>query len=120
MVGKGSFTVNVKVFTLLNLNLLGTQYSMTRSELIKSLASLCNDLPESKIDDITKYVFSLMTQHLSNGDRIEIRGFGSFGTKTREARTARNPKTGETIQVAAKRVVQFKAGKELKERLNSD
>ena len=91
---------------------------MTRSDLAKSLASLSDDLSLDKIEELTKYIFSLMSDNLVGGDRIEVRGFGTFSIRHRNARIARNPKTGETFQVEAKLAIHFKAGKELKDRLN--
>ena len=64
-------------------------------------------------------VFDSIIEALHNGDKIELRGFGSFRLRERKARVGRNPKTGETVQVPTKKVPYFKAGKELKELINS-
>ncbi|MBF0127555.1 MAG: integration host factor subunit beta [Magnetococcales bacterium] len=90
---------------------------MIRSQLIAQIAQqlkLSRDDAESAIDAI----FDSMAGSLAVGRRIELRGFGSFGLKERQARTGRNPKTGVSVQVEAKRVMFFKAGKQLRERVD--
>lgn len=92
---------------------------MIRSEL---LLELHKDNPELRADEIEQVVdifFDEIAQRLAEGGRVELRGFGAFSTREREARSGRNPRTGETVDVAAKRVPYFKAGKEIRERLNA-
>ena len=90
---------------------------MTRSDLIAALASRFPNLMSKDAEISVKVILDAIGQSLANGDRVEIRGFGSFGLNYRPPRTGRNPKTGEKVQVAAKRVPHFKAGKELRERV---
>ena len=90
---------------------------MNKSELIKTLAKDL-DLAQWKAEEIVDMVFSTMSKALVAGDRIEIRGFGSFVVKQYGGYTGRNPKTGERIKVGGKRLPFFKAGKELKERVD--
>jgi len=91
---------------------------MTRSELIATLADKNRHLTQSDIEAIVKTILESMAQQLASDGRIEIRGFGSFSVIERPARVGRNPKTGEAVQVPEKRVPHFKAGKELKERVD--
>jgi len=91
---------------------------MNKSDLIEKVRKQVNGLNSKDADLVVNALFDSMTEALASGDGIEIRGFGSFKVKKREAREGRNPKTGETVQVAAKRVPAFKAGKELKELMN--
>lgn len=91
---------------------------MTKSELIQALA---NDNPQLLLRDvelIVNTVFDEMTRALAEGERVELRGFGAFSVKTRQARTGRNPRTGDTVEVAEKKVPFFKAGKQLRDGLN--
>lgn len=90
---------------------------MNKSELIDILAAKLNQ-PRKKAEDIVDLLFDSMTEKLAGGDRIEIRGFGSFIPKEYGSYTGRNPRTGESIQVKPKRLPFFKVGKELKERVN--
>jgi integration host factor subunit beta len=90
---------------------------MNKSELIEALAE-SDDLPLKKAEEIVNTVFEDMEQALIHGQRIEIRGFGSFKIKHYAGYQGRNPKTGEVIQVAEKRLPFFKVGKELKERID--
>ncbi len=90
---------------------------MNKSELIERLAQRC-DLGQLQSEEIVNLIVDHMRKSLTSGGRIEIRGFGSFVVKDYKPYQGRNPKTGEKIQVAAKRLPQFKVGKELKERLN--
>jgi len=71
-----------------------------------------------EIDHIVTIFFDEISQRLAEGGRVELRGFGAFSTRGRDARTGRNPRTGETVAVDAKRVPYFKPGKEMRERLN--
>jgi len=89
---------------------------MNKSELIEQLA-LKKDISVKKAEEIVNLVFSSMTEAMVNGDRIEIRGLGSFVIKDYGTYTGRNPKTGEAIKVSPKKLPFFKVGKELKERI---
>ena len=91
---------------------------MIRSELIKKLADENPDLKDYEVEKIVDLFFGQITQKLSDGGRVEIRGFGAFSTREREERSGRNPRTGEAVAVPAKKVVYFKPGKEVRERLN--
>lgn len=88
---------------------------MTKSELIEMIARKQKHLPSKDAELAVKHLLDLMSDSLAGGDRIEIRGFGSFQVKLREAREGRNPKTGEPVHISAKRTPFFKVGKELKE-----
>lgn len=92
---------------------------MTKSELIALLASRYPQLAARDTDIAVKTVLDAMTQALANGQRIEIRGFGSFSLSMRSPRIGRNPKSGEKVMVPAKQVPHFKAGKELRERVDA-
>jgi integration host factor subunit beta len=92
---------------------------MTKSELIDYLAARHDHLPTQAVEAAVKCMIEQMSQALSSGERIEIRGFGSFSLDRRPPRIARNPKTGETVQLAAKSVAHFKHGKELRDRVNA-
>lgn len=91
---------------------------MTKSELITRLAERFPQLVAKDADLAVKMILDAMTDALAKGDRIEIRGFGSFSLNYRPPRTGRNPKTGDKVQVPAKYVPHFKAGKELRERVD--
>ena len=91
---------------------------MTKSELIQRLAEKNPHLYLRDIEKIVDTVFDSITQALVRGDRVELRGFGAFSVKHREARMGRNPRTGEQVHVEAKRLPFFKVGKALRERLN--
>lgn len=91
---------------------------MTKRELIEKLADQVKDLSLKDSEIIVNTIFDAMTEALASGDRIEIRGFGSFQVKSRRSREGRNPRTGDKVQVEAKRVPFFKVGKELKERVD--
>ncbi len=90
---------------------------MNKSDLIKALRKGV-DLPIQKADEIVDMVFDTMSRSLESGDRIEIRGFGSFTPRHYEGYTGRNPKTGEKKVVAPKKLPFFKAGQDLREKLN--
>lgn len=92
---------------------------MTKSELIEAVASKLKDFTKKDLEIVVNNVFSSMTDALARGDKVEIRGFGSFKVKSRRARQGRNPKTGEGIMIEPKKVPFFKVGKELKERVNN-
>ncbi len=91
---------------------------MTKSELIAHLASANPHLRQPDIELIVATIFNEITDALARGDRVELRGFGAFSTRTRDPRTGRNPRTGEAVEVIAKAVPYFKPGKELRERIN--
>jgi len=91
---------------------------MTKSELIEALAGKQSQLTYKDIDSAVKSILEHMSQALSNGERIEIRGFGSFSLHYRPPRSGRNPKTGASVSLPAKHVPHFKPGKELRERVN--
>lgn len=91
---------------------------MTKSELIARLAERYPQLVAKDADFAVKTLLDAMSDALVAGQRIEIRGFGSFATNTRPPRIGRNPKSGETVVVPGKRVPHFKAGKELRERVD--
>lgn len=93
---------------------------MTKSELIQKLAERNPHLFLRDVEKIVDTVFDEITNTLAKGDRVELRGFGAFSVKHREARTGRNPRTGETVQVEAKRLPFFKTGKALREALNEE
>lgn len=91
---------------------------MTKSELVDVLAEKHGELPCQDIGRGVKKILENMVFALSRGDRIEIRGFGSFSLRHRPARVARNPKTGQSVQLASKHVPHFRSGKELRESVN--
>jgi integration host factor subunit beta len=91
---------------------------MIRSELVQMLADDNPGLAIKEIDRIVSIFFDEISQRLAEGGRVELRGFGAFSTRARDARTGRNPRTGETVAVDAKRVPNFKPGKEMRQRLN--
>jgi integration host factor subunit beta len=92
---------------------------MTKSELIAQLAERFPQLVAKDADYAVKMILDAMTDALVRGDRIEIRGFGSFALNYRPPRVGRNPKSGEKVLVPEKYVPHFKAGKELRERVDS-
>ncbi|MEW6164971.1 MAG: integration host factor subunit beta [Pseudomonadota bacterium] len=91
---------------------------MTKSELITRLAERFPQLVAKDADLSVKMILDAMSEALAKGDRIEIRGFGSFSLNYRPPRLGRNPKTGAKVEVPAKYVPHFKAGKELRERVD--
>ncbi len=91
---------------------------MTKSELIEAVATQVNTFSRKDVEMIIDTLFQSMTESLSNGEKVEIRGFGSFKIKERNGRQGRNPKSGENIFIESKKVPFFKAGKEIKERIN--
>jgi len=91
---------------------------MIKSELVQRLAQANPHLYQRDVERIVGTVFEEISAALARGDRVELRGFGAFSVKTRPARTGRNPRTGEPVEVEAKAVPFFKTGKELRERLN--
>jgi integration host factor beta subunit len=93
---------------------------MTKSVLIEKVAEKVEGLTRNQTEIVVDTVFDSIKKALMKGEKIEIRGFGNFRLKTRNPRKARNPKTGESVEVAGKKVLYFKVGKALKEALNSD
>lgn len=91
---------------------------MTKSELIAELAAANPHLRAADIEVIVTTIFEEITRALAQGARVELRGFGAFTVKRRQARTGRNPRTGQTVPVDEKAVPFFKAGKELRERVD--
>ena len=92
--------------------------AMTKSGLIEKVAEQTPHISKKDTEVVVNTIFDAMTEALRRGERIEIRGFGSFVVKHRQAREGRNPKTGAVVPVAAKRVPFFKVGKELKLRVD--
>lgn len=92
---------------------------MTKSELIEVLARKQNNLAYKDVELAVKAMLEQMSEALSNGERIEIRGFGSFSLHFRPPRVGRNPKTGDSVPLPGKYVPHFKPGKELRERVNA-
>jgi len=92
--------------------------NMTKSELIEILSNKQRHLPSKDVELAVKTVLEYMAQTLASGERIEIRGFGSFSLHFRPPRVGRNPKTGEAVSLDSKYVPHFKPGKELRERVN--
>ena len=91
---------------------------MTKSELIAALSAANPHLLGRDIDSIVSVVLTEITAALARGDRVELRGFGAFTVKHRTARTGRNPRTGQSVPVDEKAVPFFKAGKELRQRVD--
>lgn len=94
--------------------------NMTRSELIQRLLAKNNDVSHQQAENVVGVILDEISQALAKGNRVELRGFGVFSVRKRRARIGRNPKTGASVDVAAKGVPFFKAGKQLRDRLNSD
>jgi integration host factor subunit beta len=92
---------------------------MTKSVLIEKVAQRVEGLTLKQTEIVVETVFDSVKDALKRGDKIEIRGFGNFRLKERSERKARNPKTGETVDVPPKKAIRFKAGKALREALNS-
>jgi integration host factor subunit beta len=93
--------------------------AMTKSGLIEEVATQTPHISKKDTEVVVNTIFDSMIEALKKGERIEIRGFGSFQVKIREARDGRNPKTGEPVHISAKRTPFFKVGKELKEMVDS-
>ena len=91
---------------------------MTKSVLIEKVTEKVEGLTKNQTEIVVETVFESIKKALMQGEKIEIRGFGNFRLKTRNPRKARNPKTGETVEVPGKKVLYFKVGKALKEDLN--
>ncbi|PSJ55664.1 integration host factor subunit beta [Kumtagia ephedrae] len=92
---------------------------MIKSELVQIIHARNSHLFLRDVENIVSAIFDEITETLAEGNRVELRGFGAFSVKNRPARTGRNPRTGDTVEVEEKWVPFFKTGKELRERLNS-
>jgi integration host factor subunit beta len=92
---------------------------MIKSELIESLAAENTHLTHAEVERVVNIVLGKMVDAMADGGRVELRGFGAFSVRSRPARSGRNPRTGDTVDVPAKSVPFFKSGKELRERLNA-
>lgn len=93
---------------------------MTKSELIARLAEKNPHLYQRDVERIVTTIFDEIASALARGDRVELRGFGAFSVKSRDARQGRNPRTGEAVAVEGKAIPFFKTGKQLREKLNAD
>ena len=93
---------------------------MIRSELLQALSADNPELRPEEVEQVVDIFFDEITARLAEGGRVELRGFGTFSTRQRDARNGRNPRTGATVDVPAKRVPYFKPGKEMRERLNTE
>ena len=91
---------------------------MIRSELVQKLCTDFPDLTQREVEGVVSAIFDSITDQLAKGGRVELRGFGAFSIRGRDARKGRNPRTGEPVDVSAKSVPYFKPGKEMRERLN--
>jgi integration host factor subunit beta len=97
---------------------LSTEPALTRSDLIAELAASNPHLRQADVELIVATIFDQITDALARGDRVELRGFGAFSVKQRNAHSGRNPRTGKEVQVDEKTVPYFKTGKDLRGRLN--
>ncbi len=93
---------------------------MTKSVLIEKIAGKVEGLSKKQTEVIIETIFESVKDALAKGGKVEIRGFGNFRLRSRKARKARNPKTGESVDVPPKKVPYFKVGKELREMVNRD
>lgn len=93
---------------------------MIRSELLQMLARENPELRAEEIEKVVNVFFDEIAERLARGGRVELRGFGAFSTREREARKGRNPRTGDSVDVAGKKVPYFKPGKEMRAKLNAD
>ena len=91
---------------------------MTKSELVARIAEMNPQLYQRDVERIVSTIFEEITGALSRGDRVELRGFGAFSVKARNARVGRNPRTGASVEVNAKTVPFFKTGKQLRDLIN--
>ena len=97
---------------------MSSEYSMTKSELIETISRKRSDIPYKDIELAVKAMLEQISESLARGERIEIRGFGSFALHFRPPRIGRNPKTGAAVTLSGKYVPHFKPGKELRERVD--
>jgi integration host factor subunit beta len=93
---------------------------MTKSVLIEKIAEKVEGLSKKQTEVIVETIFDSIKEALASGGKVEIRGFGNFKLRSRNARKARNPKTGEAVEVPPKKVPYFKVGKELREMVNKN
>jgi integration host factor subunit beta len=93
---------------------------MIKSELVMRIAEQNPHLYQRDVENIVNAILDTIADALARGDRIELRGFGAFSVKRRDARVGRNPRTGETVEVGEKAIPVFKTGKEMRSRLNRD
>ena len=93
---------------------------MIRSELVQRLSAANPELRPAEVEAVSDTFFDAIVDHLAQGGRVELRGFGAFSVRQRDARAGRNPRTGVSVAVPAKNVPYFKAGKDVRARLNSD
>ena len=92
---------------------------MTKSELVEKMVDSHSMLTRKEMEMVVNIIFDSMTDALKSGEKVEIRGFGSFTIRERDAREARNPKSGEVVNIPAKKTPFFKTGKELRERVDN-
>ncbi len=92
---------------------------MTKSELVERLVEANGVLSRKESELVVNIIFDSMCEALQSGEKVEIRGFGSFTIRERDAREARNPKTGDVVKIPAKKTPFFKTGKDLRERVNN-
>ena len=93
---------------------------MIKSELVQTIAEQFPHLFQRDVENIVNAILEEITEALARGDRVELRGFGAFSVRKRDARTGRNPRTGQHVEVAEKFVPFFKTGKEMRDRLNGE
>lgn len=91
---------------------------MKKEDLIRALTAQCADLPKETVERLSKKIFSILIDTIRDGGRAEIRGFGTFFSRERKGRLLRNPRTGNLVEVAAKRIPRFKAGVVLKKKID--
>jgi len=104
--------------TLAHLPLEHGRGAMTKSELVQKLAEANPHLYQRDVEVIVTAIFDEIASALARGDRVELRGFGAFSVKRRDARVGRNPRTGDSVRVGEKHIPFFKTGKQLRDRLN--
>ena len=95
-------------------------YAVIKSELVQIIANRNPHLFQRDVENIVGAIFDEITDALAEGNRVELRGFGAFSVKNRPARSGRNPRTGDSVEVEEKWMPFFKTGKELRDRLNAD
>ena len=93
--------------------------AVTKSELIGRILKRFPDLGQRGADALVNTIFSTISDGLADGNRVELRGFGAFSVRTRDPRTARNPKNGAAVKVTTRHSIYFRAGKELREKVNN-
>lgn len=118
---QSNLTSNYQICIILEtqaVDFVGFNKEMTKSELIAKLAANNPDLYYRDVERLVNTIFDKIIEALENGDRVELRGFGAFSVRQHDARMGRNPRTGEAVEVASKKVPFFKMGKGMQERLN--